>query len=371
MKIAVIHQGIFPDRFANRVHVINTCYSFSKNHDVELFSYYISNPKTASDILSYYGINANFSITQIKLLNIKFIRGLFKLLIFPLIALKKARKADVVYTRSAIIALLSTWKKQACILELHTPIQLANPKLTKLGLFNALFSNPYLKKLVAISQPILDDMSHLPIPKNKCLVYPDAVNIEHFTPQKKSPLTSSSTLVYCGSFTTGRGLELILELAKLMPQNNVIMYGGKPHEIEEKKQACSDLKNIEFRGFLEHKDVPKALSEADILLAPYQKKIQLSVTVDTGKYASPLKLFEYMATGIPIICSDTPVLREVMKHKENCMLASPTDVKEWQAAVEALQNSDELRTTISQNAIQEATNTYNWDTRCKKILENL
>jgi glycosyltransferase involved in cell wall biosynthesis len=374
MKITVIHPGVFPDHFANRVHVINTCFSFSKSNETELISYYFDSPKTTEEITHYYGVTPTFKITQIRIKNIKIIRGLQLLISFPLKALRLARKSDLIFTRSPIVAFFCTLKGKSCILELHTPIQNLLPRgyrwLNKLHFF----SNPFLKKLVVITQPIIDDMAHAKIPKEKCLVYPDAVNTSLFKPkQKESNFNSPLTLMYCGSFYKGKGLEQVLQLAEQDPENNYVIYGGKPHEVAQKKIDTKHLSNIEFRGFLAYKDVPNALHEADILLAPFQASITLSKdkTTDIGQYTSPLKLFEYMATGIPIICSDTPVIREVMTHKENCLLVSPTQIEEWKNAIQLLQENAALRDTISKNSLQLVNTRYNWDTRCNAILKSL
>ena len=53
-------------------------------------------------------------------------------------------------------------------------------------------------------------------------------------------------------------------------------------------------------------------------------------------FTSPLKLFDYMAAGVPIVASDLPALREVLRHEQNALLATPGDPDSFAAAVQRI-----------------------------------
>jgi len=88
---------------------------------------------------------------------------------------------------------------------------------------------------------------------------------------------------------------------------------------------------------------------------------------------SPMKMFEYMASGTPIVSSDLPVLREVLSNKFNCLLVSPSDVDAWVAALVTLRRDREFALSLASNARLQYLEIYNWDARAvllSKILES-
>jgi len=82
---------------------------------------------------------------------------------------------------------------------------------------------------------------------------------------------------------------------------------------------------------------------------------------------SPLKLFEYMTSKKPIICSDLPVLREVLKNNETALLANPEDVDSWTYKIQFLIDNPNCARKISNNAYHLLLNEFTWDKRAKKI----
>ena len=112
--------------------------------------------------------------------------------------------------------------------------------------------------------------------------------------------------------------------------------GGNEKDINFYKQKVKKMgiNNIKIHGFLEPSKIFKFNSNMDVLVAPYQKKIHLeSGDTTTEKWMSPLKIFEYMATGKPIICSRIEVLNEVLEDNRNCLLCDPEKEEEWINAI--------------------------------------
>jgi glycosyltransferase involved in cell wall biosynthesis len=110
----------------------------------------------------------------------------------------------------------------------------------------------------------------------------------------------------------------------------------------------------------------------DVLLAPYQEKVYLSDgDITTEKWMSPLKIFEYMASSKPIICSDIPVLREVLTHNKNCLLCPPADISSWIKSLTDLRDDEKLRERLSENAFLDLKNNYLWEERAKRILSSI
>ena len=79
-------------------------------------------------------------------------------------------------------------------------------------------------------------------------------------------------------------------------------------------------------------------------------------------------MFEYMAAGKPIICSDLPVLREVMVNEHNCLLCAPDDPAQWVVAIGRLEENLELRKQLGEQAHADFRSNYTWRKRAERLL---
>jgi glycosyltransferase involved in cell wall biosynthesis len=85
---------------------------------------------------------------------------------------------------------------------------------------------------------------------------------------------------------------------------------------------------------------------------------------------SPLKAFEYMAYGLPIIASDLPVLREILEHERNALLVDPQDLAAWERALRRLVQDRSLRMRLGRTARTTFLQKYTWEQRARKIVES-
>ena len=176
---------------------------------------------------------------------------------------------------------------------------------------------------------------------------------------------------YVGHLYPGRGIELIRELAKRLPHVTFEIVGGTADDIEAHRRASLDVENLRFVGQVRARDVGRHLATYQIVLAPYQVGLQTARGGDTSRWMSPLKIFEYMSHGLPIIASDLPALREVLRQEENAILVDPTDVDAWEAALRRLQATPALRDQIGDRARADIANTYSWRRRAERIVDAL
>ena len=108
----------------------------------------------------------------------------------------------------------------------------------------------------------------------------------------------------------------------------------------------------------------------DVLLMPYQESVSIGVAGhDTARWMSPMKMFEYLGAGVPIISSDLPVLREVLLDGENSLLARPSDIDSWLAALDRVEDNPELAVRIGSNAHDQYERQHTWTCRAEKIIE--
>ena len=98
---------------------------------------------------------------------------------------------------------------------------------------------------------------------------------------------------YFGSLHEGRGIEIIIGMAKQLPQTDFFIFGGRPTDINVWKNQASGVTNLKFFGFVAPQKVYLYRNSCDILLAPYQKTVFVSSkkAYSTADYMSPLKVF--------------------------------------------------------------------------------
>jgi glycosyltransferase involved in cell wall biosynthesis len=139
--------------------------------------------------------------------------------------------------------------------------------------------------------------------------------------------------------------------------------------IDEFKNAINrkPASNIYCHGRVPHSEIGRYLNTCDILLAPFQKKVEIygggGNTVD---FMSPLKIFEYMSSGKAIIVSDLPVLHEVL-NSETAMFAEADDIQAWVKTIQALEDP-KIRKQIGQNAKTRFSKSYTWEKRALRVL---
>jgi glycosyltransferase involved in cell wall biosynthesis len=176
------------------------------------------------------------------------------------------------------------------------------------------------------------------------------------------------TAGYTGHLYTGRGGELMVELAARHPDISFLLVGGEQPDIA-RLQAQADnrrLDNVILTGFIPNADLPLYQAASDVLLMPYQKHVAASSGGDIAAYLSPMKLFEYLACGRTILSSDLPVLREVL-NPDNAVLLDPEDIESWSTTLRLLQNDPQRREILGEHARRDAS-FYTWEARARAIL---
>ena len=158
-------------------------------------------------------------------------------------------------------------------------------------------------------------------------------------------------------------------MAQERPDTFFLVYGGEPQDVAHRREVYAHLPNIFFGGFISHPEAQNLMRCVDFLLMPYQTKVSIgSKGHDTGRWMSPMKMFEYMAAGVPIISSDLPVLREILRNEENALLVSPSKHKEWCKALDRLSNDPVLAESIGKCAYSDYKEKYTWERRAEVIL---
>lgn len=365
MKIHLITLAAFPFTSAESVHLAMFGKAMDKHCDFLMVTPLKPwRPKTwTKNILNTYGV-ANDSFRQMKHLQV-----LKKGTDFIKNAIDHAKKEQAfVYARQGIIAEAAINNGLSCCWEIHSIPDRAGFLTIKAGLSSGL-----LKKIVVISKALKDEIINAL--KGKALeqlisVHPDAADEERFLPYTIRRGDARLKIGYVGSIYPGKGIEVLVPLAAKCPEHEFLVYGAERKELPLiLREGLTS--NIKFMGKVPYKDIPKVMSTFDIALLPNQPSVLMNNGDDIGKYTSPMKLFEYMASGKAIVASKLAILQEVLKDNHNAILAPYNDIEQWSAAINRLVNNKELRQKLSENARIDFKENYTYSSRAAKIVKIL
>lgn len=374
MKIVYCSISKIPSREANSIHIMKMCQAFSDlGHDTVLLSSDITRDDTV-DLFSYYNVRENFVIRYTpwpKRFRLQALRYAWRAL-----RVYKAEKADLVYSRDVTCCLIAAIAGFATVWESHSAIDgLGKSAVMQ---FKMLLRMKKLKKLVVISEQLKKYyVTNYGIDARMIHVAHDGADPvdSNVVARKEIRREGMLNLGYIGHLYKGKGMEIISQLAPKCPNTFFHIVGGMEKDIafwKEKLEGCS---NIAFYGFVKPVEAQQYGLAMDCLIAPYMRNVSSAGATngknDIGKWMSPLKLFEYMSWGKPILCSDLDVLKEVMTHNVNGLLCNPDNIDAWIKAIDALKNDLQLRDEIGQRAYQDFTAKYTWKKRAEGILDSL
>ena len=393
MKIAIIAPTFIPAKRANTLQVMKmTDAIMNLGHQVRLAVPESSgrtrvDSRNWEDTANNYGISNKFPIDYLSA------KSIMRRYDYAWYAVRWARRweADLIYTRLPQAAAFGAFQGYKTILEVHDiPQGFFGPVL-----FRRFLQGKGAERLVVISENLAADLhGRFGSPENPPFtkVIPDGVDLIRYSdlpdpgesrrklfPEIRQYLEKSEshqnpdrfTAGYTGHLYPGRGVHLILDLAKRLPEVNFLIVGGENQDVNRVKGIVDEqsLQNVIITGFIPNAELPLYQAACDVLLMPYQRHVSASSGGDIARYLSPMKLFEYMACGRAICSSDLPVLREVLS-EDMAVLLPPEDIDAWVTALRDLQDNPAHRKSMANKARQEV-DQYSWDRRAQKILEGI
>lgn len=184
------------------------------------------------------------------------------------------------------------------------------------------------RRVIAISGGVREDLVALGVDPEKIVVEHDAYDPALFadlpdraTARAELGLEADrSVVVYTGGLLAWKGVDVLIEAARELPDVQVLIAGGMPADVDRARAKAAGLNNVRIDGFQPPARVPLYLAAADVGVLPNRSKPEIS-----AKYTSPLKAFEFMAAGLSIVASDLPSLREALGGHAGVIFVRPDD----------------------------------------------
>ena len=366
MKICYLANTAIPSTNASAIQIVKMCEAFSElKNQVTL----ITANSSSGNIFNFYNVKKKFRFKKIEQFK-QFPLGI-KFYLFSLFSIFESIKfkPDIYITRNFFTCFLLILLKKKTILELHHSLDIESRIVKFITKNFNILKSKHIVKFIAITNSVKKYyINKYSIKSNNIIILPSGSSIKekfNFKVKKKK-----INIGYFGSLYKSRGLDLIIKLALIDSKNDYYVYGNIKHlklSISEQTQ-----KNLYIKDYVPYKNISKILLKMDLLLMPYTSSITVAGDVgDISKFTSPLKLFDYLSVGKPIICSNYDILKEIITHKKNAIFVK--DYKNafaWKQEITKLINRPEKMKIISENNYKLGQK-YSHRARALKILDSL
>jgi glycosyltransferase involved in cell wall biosynthesis len=358
--------------------IVRFCEAFAKHFDkLYLVSAKVILAKEEpqkSDLYKLYGVDKTFEFIQLKtsILQKKAgkLAGFKVLTAYTIFAFKELRKKNdkiYIYLKNyfyavSFLVLKILNKNIKIIFEVHYP----PTKKLKIFLLKK------FDKIIANSFVLADElMKEYPDLKEKILGTHQGINLEYVNSiriskekaRKKLNLPIDKKIViYTGKVShENREIDYYIEAAKLLSEDFLlVIIGGRSDNIQRLIEASSNIPTLKFISFVPPSEIYYYHFAADALLIYYPSGIEIN------KYRSPGKLFDYMASGNPIIAADYDVLKEVIKPEKDAFFVQKDNPQKLREAIIELINNDALAKMLANNAMLKIKD-FTWTKRAENI----
>jgi glycosyltransferase involved in cell wall biosynthesis len=376
MKILYHHRTVSRD--GQDVHITELIHALrSRGHEVIIVS-----PAMHQD--SEFG-GAGGSFSWIKR-NIP--RALYEILecSYSFVAYRQLRaaylthKPDILYERYSLFLLAGKWLKARygipLVLEVNAPQAEERSTHDGLSLFRfARWAEATVwrsaDRVLPVTDRLADYVRDVGVPESRITVIPNGINTESFSTavsgeeaRRELGLEDKTVLGFTGFIRSWHGLTRVIDAMHELPGRDDIHFlvagdGPGREEIEEYAKSKGLEKQVTMLGLVSRDRISRYVAAFDIALQP-------SVVA----YASPLKLFEYMALGRAIVAPDQGNIREVLTDGADALLFDPQDTDAFTQAIIRLCQDAALRKQIGDAAAQRIDDAdYTWAGNARRVEE--
>ena len=392
MELHYLANSRLPTEKAHGLQIVHNCEALAAHATVTLYPARRAQPPELRglDPWAFYGVPPTFAIRYVPCLDLlpllpgqdnALSRAAFYLLTATYLAalpplLRRAGRDAVFYSRNLLLLAGVRRFKPARRLFWEAHSLAAAPR--KRAAQAALAAQ--IGGVVAVTRHLADRLVAAGLPPERVLVAPDGVRAARFAdPPSQAQaraalgLPADAFLVgYMGRLHTlnmGKGVDdLIRAMAALRERPLHLLLVGGPEEMAAAYRAqwlALGLPGSRFHalGQVPAAEVPRALAAFDVAAMPFPW------TEHFAYYASPIKLFEYMASGRAILATDLPGIAEVVADGETALLVPPSDVETMAAALARLHDDPALRARLAESARRLVFARYTWAARAQAIVD--
>ncbi len=395
-KVIYLANARLPTEKAHGYQICKMCEAFALNGaEVVLLHPYRhqADPRlTGWTVFDYYGIKPIFQVQTLKNLDVMVLNRFIPDRIFTPIffahaliwgyyaaSVARQYRTDLYYTRDTTIAYWLVRMGLPTVYEAHVA-----PNRGQRWLLGKITRHSLMRLVVVLTSFLRQRFLDMGFSSDRVIVLPDGVDLDLFKglPSKDDcrrrlglPL-GRPIIGYIGRFQTlemEKGIPELVEAMKDLSSVNsaeplLLCVGGPmdavPTYLELARRIGIPQDRLRFVDRVPNTEVPYWIRAFDVALAPFPR-------VDHYAYfMSPLKLFEYMATGVPILATDLPSIREVLRHGENAWLVPPGDPKALAEGIRHLLENPDLAERLAQQARKDVRQ-YTWKRRAAVILRHV
>lgn len=220
----------------------------------------------------------------------------------------------------------------------------------------------HIDRIVTVTSTIADRF-----PDNKTTIVHNYPILEELTDTDSEPYQERCPIVvYVGGITVIRGIKEMIEAIRLLPEELGVrlVLAGKfsPSELENEMCFAAGWKFVDYLGWQSREEVATLLNKA---------RIGLVLLHPTLNYLDsyPIKLYEYMSAGIPVVASDFPLWRQIISDIGCGLLVDPLDPRAISNAIQWLLDHPVDAETMGKRGQEAVGKRYNWDTEAQKLLD--
>jgi len=277
------------------------------------------------------------------------------------------QRASAVYCRDVEIALALAHCKVACHVEIHD-VAKAESQGHLAKLIDA-HDQGRIQTLLPISEQVKNRLIQAGAEAKRIVVARSGVDVEAYRDLPAVDETRIANgqprVVYLGRLSDSRGLEVLIQLAERQ-RIDLTLIGPTEDPIDPDRLAQA---KITRHDWVDPKDAVAWYGKSDVVLMPYQPSLGHADSI------SPIKLFEAMAAGRPMMASDLPAIREIATSASPtgeplAKLVTPDDVDAWEQALVDWQN-DSAKAMAMARLAKEAAQPFDWKQRARTILRGI
>ena len=216
--------------------------------------------------------------------------------------------------------------------------------------------------IVANSQAVAKALPGLFEIRAPIVSIPNGVNLGAF--KKERRISNSPKIVYVGQLYPWKGVGTLIQAMTYLLSGELHVVGGSKEQVENLKRQAEEIglrNRVHFHGQVPPNQVADYLADAAVAVHP------LTAKYTDGQFTSPLKLFEYLAAGVPIVAADLPSTREVLADGVNALLVPPDSPEELARGIQRLLEDRDLADRLARKAREDAS-FFTWERRAERLL---